>query len=74
MDVSKSVRLLASIWYESDCRSNEDFVLLHSFLTHNTGEAVFNNLSGFIIGNEIVWSERVCASTGGTRALSGKYN
>jgi hypothetical protein len=41
---------------------------------HNTGEAVFNILNGFIIGNEIVWSERVCISTGGTLTISGNYN
>jgi hypothetical protein len=74
MDVSDSVRLLASTWYVSNCRSNEDFVSFHSFMAHNNGEAVFNKLSGFIIGNEIVWSERICISTGGTPATSGNYN
>jgi hypothetical protein len=66
--------LLSSILYEFDCRNNEDFALCHSFLAHNTGEAVFNNLTGFVIGNEIVWPDGVCVSTGGTLAMSRKYN
>jgi hypothetical protein len=55
-------------------RSNEDFVLCNSFLAHNTDGAVFNNSAGFIIGNEIGWSERECVSTGGTRAMPEKCN